>query len=240
VPASRLREQLGALHEAGYALVGLSEALTLSRREPGALIAALTFDDGFRDFRREGLDVLREFGASATLYQAVAHTGHPATWLGAGGADLPPLMTWCDLAEVEAAGIEIGSHGYVHHPLDVLPSRQIIDEVQRARDTLERHLNKPVRSFAYPHGYSTRRVRQAVYAVGHENACEAGHRLYRLGGDPMAIPRLPITADHSGPDTLRLVETGGPRLEPLAREAVGPVWRAARWLALRGFGRHIA
>lgn len=240
VPASRLREQLAALHEAGYALVGLSEALTLTRREPGALIVALTFDDGFRDFHREGLAVLAEFGASATLYHAVAHTGRLATWLGPSGVDLPPLMTWGELAEVEAAGMEIGNHGFIHHPLDVLTSGQVTDQVERARDILERHLNRPVRSFAYPHGYSTPRVRRAVAAVGHESACGGGQRLYRLGRDPMAIPRIPVTAEHSGPDLLRLVASGGPRLEPLARSAVGPAWRAARWLALRGFGRHIA
>ncbi len=97
VPKDRLREQLGALADAGYALVGLTEAL----HDNGTRAVAVTFDDGYVDFL-DGLDVLREVGATATLYVCPGHIGDRMA--------LGPLLSWDQVREVAAAGIEIGNH----------------------------------------------------------------------------------------------------------------------------------
>ena len=227
VPPRRLREQLDALAAAGYALVGLTEAL----RRNGTQTVAVTFDDGYVDFL-EGLDVLREVGATATLY---VNPGHVGTRMALG-----PLLSWDQIRDVAGAGVEIGNHSLVHHPLDVLPEALLDKEIRESTARLADELGGPARSFAYPHGYHSARVRAAVARYGYDNACEVGRRLYRTGAGRFAVPRLQVTPDHDGAATVALVRTGGPPLVPAAKRAAQPAWRAVRWAALRGLHRTLA
>jgi peptidoglycan/xylan/chitin deacetylase (PgdA/CDA1 family) len=236
IPPALLREQLTALVDAGYRLVGLTEAIKLRAAGAADPIVALTFDDGYVDFLDEGVGLLAELGATATLYMAVGHTGQPASWLGPRAAQFPPLMSWGQLREVAAAGIEVGSHSLVHHPLDVLAPPELYREVGTAAKRLTQELQRPVQSFCYPHGYHGRRVRAAVRAAGYRNACAIGRRLYMPDDDALAIPRLQPTPEHSGSELLRLVRTGGPQLAPRLKDLAQPSWRVTRRLAGRYLG----
>ncbi|HKS98624.1 MAG TPA: polysaccharide deacetylase family protein [Rugosimonospora sp.] len=240
VPQDLFREQLGTLAEAGYQLVGLSEALDVIEEDPGALVAAVTFDDGYLDFLRHALPVLTELGARATLYLPVSHVGRSASWLGLEAETLGPLLTWAQVHEVKRAGIEIGNHGLVHHPLDVLRPAQRDREIADSQHRLAQELGRPVRSFCYPHGYQARGVRAAVARTGHDNACEIGYRLYRPGRDDrLAIPRLQPTPDHTGEDLLSLVEEGDLRLLPRVKRVARPGWRITRRVARDMFGKRL-
>jgi peptidoglycan/xylan/chitin deacetylase (PgdA/CDA1 family) len=236
VPPRRLAEQLGALAAAGYRLTGLSEALDLLDAGRTEKVVAVTFDDGYRNFLTEGLPVLAAAGARATLYASVGHLGDRADWLGRWSPDFGRLLTWDELAGVADAGVEIGNHSLIHHPLDVLPPDQLRAEVTRSHDELEQRLQRRIRSFAYPHGYNGRRVRDLVREAGHDNATEVGRRLHRPGERRFAVPRLQPTPDHTGADLVALVAGGGPQLIPQAKRLAQPAWRLAR-LAARRTGR---
>ena len=231
VPPKRLAEQLGALTAAGYRLVGLTEALDLLAAGSTEKLLAVTFDDGYRDFLTAGLPVLADAGAGATLYASVGHLCERAGWLGRWAPDFGPLLTWDELDEVAAAGIEIGSHSLVHHPLDVLPYAQLVEEITRSHDELAQRYGGPVCSFAYPHGYHGRRVRAVVEQAGHDNACEVGRRLHRPGERRFAVPRLQPTPGHSGADLVALVSGGGSPLIPQLKRLAQPAWRTARRVA---------
>ena len=233
VPPSRLAEQLTALTAAGYRLVGLSEALDLLDAGCTDRLVAVTFDDGYRNFLTAGVPVLRAAGANATLYASVGHLGDRAGWLGRWSPDFGRLLTWDELAEVAAAGVEIGNHSLIHHPLDVLPPDRLHEEITRSHDELEQHLQVKVRSFAYPHGYNGRRVRDEVRAAGHDNATEVGRCLHRPGEHRFAVPRLQPTPAHTGADLVDLVAGGGSQLVPMVKKLAQPAWRVARKVALK-------
>ncbi len=236
VPPDRLREQLGALAAAGYALVGQTEALRRKACDPAAKVVGVTFDDGYEDFLTAGLEVLRDVGATATLYVSVGHIGTAAAPMATTGT-FGPLLSWDQVREVAAAGVEIGNHSLIHHPLDVLRPTVLDREIRDSRDQLEQEIGAAVPSFAYPHGYNSARVRATVAKYGHDNACEVGRRLHEAPGARLAVPRLHITPDHSGPDTVAAVHTGEPGLVPTLKRAAQPAWRMARWGALHGLGR---
>lgn len=231
VPPDLLAEQLAALTDAGYRLVGLSEALDLLDEGSTEKLLGLTFDDGYRDFLTAGVPALTKAGARATLYASVGHLGGSAGWLGRWAPDFGPMLTWAELAEIAEAGVEIGNHGMVHHPLDVLPTAQLRREVKYAREMLEQRLQLEVRSFAYPHGYNGRRVRGVVAWAGHDNATEVGRRLHTPQERRFAIPRLQPTPDHSGSDLVALVRTGEGGLIPKLKQVAQPGWRIARRVA---------
>src|SRR4051794_41334711 len=175
VPAPVLTEQLTALREAGYELLGLTAALDRLTADPTAAVVAVTFDDGFLDFATDGVAVLAEVGAGATLYLAVGHLGQPAVWLGSRAGDCSRLLTWAEIRALSGHNLEIGSHGLIHVPLDVLPASAVVKQVAAARDQLEQHVESPVPSFAYPHGYHTARTRRILAEAGYVTACEVGH-----------------------------------------------------------------
>ena len=238
VPPALLREQLQALGAAGFRLVGLTEALDLLAAGSTERLLAVTFDDGYRDFLTEGVPVLKEVGAGATLYASVGHLGGTAGWLGRWAPDFGPMLTWDELGEVAAAGVEIGNHSLIHHPLDVLPPVQLRDEITRSHDELEQRLQLKVRSFAYPHGYHNRRVRDLVASTGHENATEVGRRLHTPKEKRLAVPRLQPTPDHSGAGLVELVRHGGTGLAPRVKQLAQPGWRVVRKVA-RALGRNL-
>jgi peptidoglycan/xylan/chitin deacetylase (PgdA/CDA1 family) len=235
VPPDRLDEQLGALTGAGYRLLGLSEALDLLDAGCTDKLLAVTFDDGYRDFLTAGVPALAKAGARATLYASVGHLGGHAGWLGRWAPDFGPMLTWGELAEVAAAGVEIGNHGMIHHPLDVLPAEQLRREVIRSREELEQRLRLRVRSFAYPHGYHSRRVRGVVASTGHDNATEVGRRLHTPHERRFAVPRLQPTPDLSGADLVSLARQGEPGVVPRLKQLAQPGWRVVRRVA-RGCG----
>lgn len=238
VPPRRLAEQLGALTAAGYRLVGLSEALDELDAGSNDKLLAVTFDDGYLDFLTAGVPVLAAAGARATLYASVGHLGGRAGWLGRWSPDFGRLLSWDELADVAGAGVEIGNHSLIHHPLDVLPPAQLRDEIVRSHDELEQRLQRPVRSFAYPHGYNGRRVRDLVRAAGHDNATEVGRRLHTPGERRFAVPRLQPTPGHTGADLVALVAGGGSPLIPQAKRLAQPAWRMVR-RAARATGRNL-
>jgi peptidoglycan/xylan/chitin deacetylase (PgdA/CDA1 family) len=237
VPPALLTEQLTALTGAGYELVGLSEALDLLDAGHPQPLVALTFDDGYRDFLEHGVGVLAAVGARATLYPSVGHLGGAADWLGQGASTLGPMLTPAQLTEVADSGVEIGNHNWFHHPMDVLAGEQLEREVRDSTDWLAQRLGRPVRSFAYPHGYNSARVRAAVARHGYTNACEVGRRLHRNGADRFAISRLQVTPAYRGEDLVDLVRDGGSQLVPQLKRAAQPGWRLTRRVALQAFHR---
>jgi peptidoglycan/xylan/chitin deacetylase (PgdA/CDA1 family) len=238
VPPRRLAGQLAALTDAGYRLVGLSELIDLRDAGNTEPLVGVTFDDGYADFLTAGVPALAAAGARATLYVSVGHLGGPADWLGRWAPDFGRLLTWDELAEVAAAGVEIGSHSLVHQPLDVLPPALLREEIVQSRDRLEQRFQTPVRSFAYPHGYHGRAVRAVVAEAGHDNATEVGRRLYRPSDRRLAVPRLQPVPDHTGEDLVALVRDGGPQLVPVVKRAAQPAWRLVRRVARRA-GRRL-
>lgn len=238
VPPRRLTEQLTALTGAGYRLVGLTEALDLLDRGSTDPLVAVTFDDGYRNFLTAAVPALDAAGARATLYASVGHLGEHADWLGRWSPDFGTLLTWRELEEVADAGVEIGNHSLVHHPLDVLPARQLREEVVRSKEELEQRLGRRVRGFAYPHGYNGAKVRDAVLAAGHDNATEVGRRLHTPGERRFAVPRLQPTPDMTGDDLVAAVAGGGSMLVPRLKQLAQPGWRAVRRVA-RATGRKL-
>ena len=61
-------------------------------------------------------------------------------------------LTWDQVRELQAHGIEIGSHTCTHPRLVKLGADELAREVRESKARLEQQLQTEVRSFAYPHG----------------------------------------------------------------------------------------
>lgn len=82
----------------------------------------------------------------------------------------PRLLTWPQVAAMQAAGVEIGAHGVTHAILTRIDPARAVAEIQDSRLAVERALGSPPRSFAYPNGDTTPELARAVERSGYRLA----------------------------------------------------------------------
>jgi peptidoglycan/xylan/chitin deacetylase (PgdA/CDA1 family) len=162
---ARFAAQMGWLKAAGVStwtvaeLAGWLEA----GAPPTAPVVVLTFDDGFRSVLRHALPVLARHGFRATVYLVTGHVGGKNDWTTQpAGVPRWELLTWAEVRELAAAGMDVGAHSVTHPWLPALPAGAIHREVAESRAAIEDALGRPARSFAYPYGGHDARVRQIV------------------------------------------------------------------------------
>jgi peptidoglycan/xylan/chitin deacetylase (PgdA/CDA1 family) len=189
----------------------------------------LTFDDGFADFFTEALPVLKHFNFTATLYVATAFVNSTSRWLRREAEMTRQMVTWEQLIEISAQGIECGSHGHRHLQLDTLPSPVVQEEIILSKQLLEQRLGGSVSSFAYPFGYYTAGARRQVQEAGYTSACAVKHALSSATTDPFALARLMVKAD-TAVNALAALLNGhsSSALTTIYLRARTPVWQLAR------------
>jgi peptidoglycan/xylan/chitin deacetylase (PgdA/CDA1 family) len=106
----------------------------------------------------------------------------------AGGLVLPDTptaayeaMTWDQLREAAAAGVEVGGHTMTHAFLPGLDSESLQAEIVGGRALLERRLGVSIRTFAYPNGMPydvDPAVEAAVRSAGFQAAVVAYPRVF--------------------------------------------------------------
>jgi peptidoglycan/xylan/chitin deacetylase (PgdA/CDA1 family) len=155
----------------------------------------LTFDDGLADFFTGALPILKAHHFAATLYITTGFVGRTSRWLESEGEGNRAMLTWAQVAEVSATGIECGAHGHSHRQLDTLPLKAARDEIWRSKSSLEKQLKEEVRTFSYPHGYHSPVIQQIVRHAGFSSACGVKQRMSSSDDDRFALARIAIAAD---------------------------------------------
>lgn len=195
----------------------------------------LTFDDGFADFYSQALPVLESNSFTATLYVCTAFVGETSRWLQREGEAGRPMLTWEQLSDISARGVECGAHGHTHSALDAMSARQARQEILRPRQILEDKLACRISGFAYPFGYYSQAVRQIVRDCGYSSACAVRYALSSTGDDPFALARLIVTRNMDIGGFARLLE-GRWMPDMIVQRARATIWRLARHAAYRGRG----
>jgi peptidoglycan/xylan/chitin deacetylase (PgdA/CDA1 family) len=182
--------QMAVLRERGLAPV-TAVALAAHWRSGAPLPerpVVITFDDGYEGVHRHALPVLAAHGFPATLFVT---TGWLRGTHDTGGA-LDTMLDWDQVRELAGAGVEIGGHSHTHPQLDQLDDARLRRELIRCRDIVAGELGVAPVSFAYPYGYSSRRVRQAVRETGFAQALAVGNALARRRQGPYALRRVTV------------------------------------------------
>ena len=227
ISPTRFREHLAFLNREGYETLTVSDyaaRLADPRADLPERLALVTFDDGFADFAVSAVPALLHAGVAATLYVSTAYVGGTSSWLGPDGEQ--PMLSWDAIVQVAAAGVEIGAHAHHHLPLDELDAVSAEMEISVSKKLLERHLGTSIASFAYPHGYHTRRLKEMVRQAGYRSACGVKEALSGPGDDGFALARIMIHGDATASelDSLMRSSKRAPRHERLQTKA----WRQAR------------
>ncbi len=168
-----LRRRVETLRRLGYRFVTSSEA---ARAPTGERVAVIQFDDGFESVYQQAFPVLRELGVPGTTY---------VIW---SRLDQPGSLTRAQVAELRAAGWEVGTHSHSHAALaDLSPGGLRRELGPSAPDQAD-----AVQCVAYPLNRHDARVRREATRQG-LNCGVAGGPPPLTRADPMALPAPAIT-----------------------------------------------
>jgi len=227
-------------------------------------LAAITIDDGYRDFYEIAYPVLRRYNAPATVF-AVTEFADRHTWLwtdkaryltrqaarqwlmakiegrelwlelncaasrlvaserinsilkqlpeevkeeaierlaralGVALPETPPeefaSVTWDQAREMEANGVEIGSHTMTHPILTNISDERLRRELHGSKSRLEEVLGHRVEQFCYPNGDNDGRVQCEVARAGYRVAVTCVGGLNKRGDDPLTLRRIHTERD---------------------------------------------
>ncbi len=221
-------EQLKYLRSEGF--IGLTFGELCKRRRDGMPLperpVVLTFDDGYADFVDKAVPLMVEQGFPATVFVT---TG----WLDdagphAAGSAPDRMMSWAQLAELPAAGVEIGAHSHGHPELDQIGVSRLRAELFDPKHLLEDRLGHPVPSLAYPYGYSSKRVREISREAGYEQAAAVANANATATSDSFQVPRLTVKRSTSPTAFARIAHQRQTRLQYAPAHALTVGWAVVR------------
>jgi peptidoglycan/xylan/chitin deacetylase (PgdA/CDA1 family) len=197
-------EQMAAVADLGLTPLGTAQLAACWRtgRPLPARPVLITFDDGYEGVHRHALPVLTQHGFPATVFVSTGWLRGPYD---TGGAP-DPMLDWDQVRELAAAGVEIGGHSHTHPQLDQLPDDAMRRELILCKEIVSDRLGAAPASFAYPYGYSSRRVREAVRETGYAQALAVGNTLARRRQGPYALRRVTVRRGTGAEEFLRLLE----------------------------------
>jgi peptidoglycan/xylan/chitin deacetylase (PgdA/CDA1 family) len=218
---------------------GVPTARDNARSRPAV---SVTFDDGYSDNHEFALPALVRHGITATFFVTAGFLERDAAVLarfralrGVSAQMIRPL-SWSQLDEMRAAGMDVGAHTYSHPNLARLGDRELDLELTRPKQILEDRTGTSVTMMAYPFGrpkvHVDGRVVVAVRRSGYALAATTATRGLRTRDDPLMFPRFFATRDSVA--LLREKVLGEWDLIGIVRERAPKT--AARFMSPRDFG----
>ncbi|MHB8544294.1 MAG: glycosyltransferase [Leptospirales bacterium] len=193
-------EQMSWLHEEGYRVLAVEEAL--SHLDAGTLpekSVSITFDDGYRDNYEEAFPVLSRYRMPAIIF--------PVTGFVIGEGEHPryrnhpipvPYLTTDQIRLMKKAGIDFGCHTHTHALLSRISPGEAVLEIRQAKKLLEEWIGDTVRMFAYPNGLFLPEHFRMLESLGFDAAFSVRSGINRPGQSRWCLRRTEI----SGRDSL--------------------------------------
>jgi peptidoglycan/xylan/chitin deacetylase (PgdA/CDA1 family) len=204
LPPGTFERQLDWLRRHDYAAGGFAELRRLGAGERlDRPTVFLTFDDGFRDNAEVMLPLAQQYGFRPIVFVLPTHLedGGPFTWpeVAADQAADPALMrslTWAEVEDMVAAGVEIGSHTLSHRHLPELDDAELARELTESKALIERRLGS-CEMVAYPFGEWDARVAGAARDAGYSFGFSLPQGPQKHYG-PHCIPRVNVDSRDDG------------------------------------------
>jgi peptidoglycan/xylan/chitin deacetylase (PgdA/CDA1 family) len=159
----------------------------------------ITFDDGAEDVYTRGFPILKKYGFGASVFLISEQSTL--------GID--------QIKEMQAYGIEFGSHTKTHPNLLQMSRDEAAKEIQESRWILEERLNERVIAFAYPYGQGAydERIKELVREGGYLFGCgiKRGKLTFPIT-NPYSLNRILIRGDDFMVDFLLCLKKGRSRL----------------------------
>lgn len=192
VEMTAFARQMEYLAENGYRVLPLAEVVAMLRdRKPlPAKAVVITIDDGYRTVYSKAWPLLRKhnFPFTVFLYVEGLERGYSN------------YLTWEQVREMQAAGVDFQDHSYSHHRLADRPAgmddrayrKWIAADLARGRSLLTARLGRLPRFFAIPYGEYNSIVLEEAKKAGYEAILTQDGGSVGDLSDHFLLPREPI------------------------------------------------
>ncbi|VBB09815.1 polysaccharide deacetylase [Lucifera butyrica] len=181
-------QQMGYLAQNGYTAISLDQ-LSAGLNDEDALPAKpvlITFDDGYTDNYTTALPILEKYGLRATVFIIT------------GKVDQPGYLTWAQIKDMLARGIDIGSHTVSHRDLSKLSAVEQEKELKESKKTLEKALSRPIDYLAYPFGGFNAATLRLLGETGYLGAFSGIPGVNTANTNPYILHRIPMLNTKTG------------------------------------------
>jgi len=228
-------EHIEYLRQHDYTPITVTQLVQARSQDMGSLPerpVVLTFDDGLADFYHSAFPVLRQYNFHATLYVVTAYVNGTSLWLRNKGEEMRPMLSWEQIQEMSAQGVECGGHSHTHRQLDILSATRARDEIVRCKEELEHYLQHQILTFSYPYGYYTAGIQRMVRDAGYTSACTVQYEISSPNDSPFALTRLNIdkSIDTDALGAL-LNRKGTSSPKPRMKRVLAYGWRLKRYIS---------
>lgn len=192
VGMARFEEQMAWLAANDYRVIPLAELVAMLResRPLPPKTVAITIDDGYRTIYSKAWPVLRRYGFPFAVFLYVE--GLEKKYAN--------YLTWEQVGEMAAAGVDFQDHGYSHHRLADWPKgmdeaayrRWIREDLQRGAALLAARLGATPQLFAIPYGEYNHIVLEEARKLGYEGIFSQDAGSVSDDTAPWLITREPI------------------------------------------------
>jgi peptidoglycan/xylan/chitin deacetylase (PgdA/CDA1 family) len=187
VTPENFEAQLAYLQSEGYTTISLDDLTYhlagLRDLPPKPII--LTFDDGYADNYTNAFPLLQKYGFQATF----AIVTEPIDF-----GD-PNYMTWAQVQEMHAAGMDFASHTRHHLDLRNRGLDFLRDQIIFSKEAIEYRLQEPVRYFVYPGGQYDQAVIDLLQVADFWGALTTQYGAEYGYADRFEMPRIRIRGE---------------------------------------------
>ena len=151
---SELKREFSYFKKNGYKIVPLIDIVNkvnTGEKVPNKWVA-LTVDDGFRSFYKNGLPIFKQYNYPFTLFIAVKYTEKK----------YKDYVTWKQLQEISKYG-QVEFHSYAHGHFGTMSDKAIEEDMDKGLALMKKHLkNFEPHLFVYPYGEYDERVAKVI------------------------------------------------------------------------------
>lgn len=145
ISSQNLREQFQFFKDKGYEIVPLDKLVEYVKDKkpvPDNWIA-LTIDDGYKSFYKNGFEIFKEFGYPFTLF----------IYVEASAKKYGDFLTFEDIKEIQKyPGASVAYHSYSHHNMTSLGDEELKYDFEQGINVFENELGFKPKYFSYPYG----------------------------------------------------------------------------------------
>lgn len=183
---SLFERQLTELRAAGFRTGALDQCAGAKRDKQ----VVITFDDGYVNVLRHGVEPLSRTGFKAIQFLPADLLGKCNEWDVPLGEAPEPIMDVNQVREWLCAGHDIGSHTLTHPYLSRVGVPEARREIVDSRKKLEDLFGRRIEHFCYPYGNWNEALAELVREAGYRTACSTLPGVNSAADSPFALKRF--------------------------------------------------
>ncbi len=183
VAPKHFEAQMNYLAQRGFRTITMAQLIAhLRERQPLPVKPiVISFDDGWREQYTVAFPILKKYGLIGTFFVYTNPLGYGQ------------FLTWTQLQEMAAAGMDIQSHTLSHPHLRTLAPDAAMKEIAESKALLERRLGKPVIAFSYPYGEYDPAVIEMLKRAGYASAVTLATGYRQRADELFALRRIRVS-----------------------------------------------